>query len=58
MFIPFLVSPVLFLSNYNASYCGMFYLLPVVSVWGKLEEIYIQYPDSFFSEQHTSSLLS
>ena len=28
------------LSNCNASYCGMFYLLPVVSVWGKLEEIY------------------
>ena len=28
------------LSNCNASYYGMFYLLPVVSLWGKLDEIY------------------
>ena len=44
------------LSNCNASYCGMFYLLPVVSVWGKLEEIYNTL--CYFYLKHTLYLLN
>ena len=47
------------LSNCNASYCGIFYLLPVVSVWGKLEEIYIYSILRFFrTTQFFTSILN